>query len=365
MSQHVIVVGAGIIGASIGYHLAQAGAKVTILEKGEPAQGTTANSFAWINASRGKTPAHYFQLNLLGMQAWREIDEALDGRLQIRWGGSVEWHPDSAEFEAIQIATDVHRGFGYELEEISAETLTQLEPNILIGGAESAIYSPTEGHADPVILTTVLLEEAQKLGAELRTQCEVVEIFRPKGHFHAVQTTLGRIEADTLVIASGNWSTALAAMADIDVPLIDSPGVLVHTTPQPDLIERVVLSPHGHMKQEPDGHLVVGMSFSGSDGSDNSLAAGQKQLDHSSQSLPHLSNMPIDKVTLGWRVMPVDELPIISFADDARDIYICTMHSGITLGILVGQLATLEILGGDTIDLLQPYRLARFALLEE
>ena len=365
MSKHVIVVGAGIIGASIGYHLAKAGAKVTLLEKGKPAQGTTANSFAWINASRGKTPEHYFQLNLLGMQAWREIDKALDGRLQIRWGGSVEWHPDSAEYRQIQTATNIHREFGYELEEISAETLTQLEPNIITGGAETAIYSPTEGHADPVILTTVLLEEAQKLGAELRTQCEVVEIFRPKGHFQAVETTQGRIEADTLVLASGNWSTALAALAGIEVPLIDSPGVLVHTAPQPDIIERVVLSPHGHMKQEPDGRLVVGMSFSGSDGSDNSLAAGQKQLDHSAGSLAQLNDMPIAKVTLGWRVMPVDELPIIGFADDARDIYICTMHSGITLGILVGKLSSEEILDGAKIDLLQPYRLARFALLEE
>ncbi|MEM8863160.1 MAG: FAD-dependent oxidoreductase, partial [Chloroflexota bacterium] len=78
-SKKVIIVGAGIIGASIAYHLAQAGADVTIIEKGKLGQGTTADSFAWINASRGKRPRHYYELNLQGIKEWHRLEEELDG----------------------------------------------------------------------------------------------------------------------------------------------------------------------------------------------------------------------------------------------------------------------------------------------
>src|SRR5579885_929178 len=86
---HVVIIGAGIMGASIGYHLARRGADVTILEKQRPGSGATEKSFAWINASFSKQPRAYYDLNLLGIAGWRRL--ALEfGDLQVQWGGSVE-----------------------------------------------------------------------------------------------------------------------------------------------------------------------------------------------------------------------------------------------------------------------------------
>ena len=69
----VVIVGAGIIGASIGYHLARRGARVTILEKQRPGAGATEKSFAWINANPSKQPRSYYELNLLGIAGWRRL----------------------------------------------------------------------------------------------------------------------------------------------------------------------------------------------------------------------------------------------------------------------------------------------------
>ena len=101
--------------------------------------------------------------------------------------------------------------------------------------------------------------------------------------------------ADVLVIAAGNRCPEIAEMMDIKVPLKASPGVLVHSEPEPTLINRIVLSPHGHMKQKPDGRIVLGASFEGSSGTDHSAEAGQALLDHAAQSLPQLRSAEIEK----------------------------------------------------------------------
>ena len=91
----VVISGAGIIGASIAYHLAQRGAQVTILEKQRPGSGATRNSFAWLNAS--KQPRSYYELNLMGMLGWRRLCTEIGHELQVQWGGSVRWVPPGPE----------------------------------------------------------------------------------------------------------------------------------------------------------------------------------------------------------------------------------------------------------------------------
>src|ERR1700739_4132361 len=93
---HVIVAGAGIIGASIAYHLAKRGARVTLLEKEHPAAGTTKNSFAWLNASE-KSPRSYYDLNLAGIAGWRRLELDLGASLPIQWGGGVQWCKPEAD----------------------------------------------------------------------------------------------------------------------------------------------------------------------------------------------------------------------------------------------------------------------------
>jgi glycine/D-amino acid oxidase-like deaminating enzyme len=183
----------------------------------------------------------------------------------------------------------------------------------------------------------------------------------PGGRLRAVRTTEGDLPADVLVIACGNDTPALATLAGIDVPLTRSAGILVHTTPQPAAIDRVLLSPLGQIKQKRNGRFVTGADFGNTANEDTSKARGEQFLKRMAAVLPVLGTAPVDKLTLGLRVMPKDGYPIIGFADGHPDIYVAAMHSGMTLGPLVGRLAASEILDGVEIDLLAPYRLARFA----
>ena len=167
-------------------------------------------------------------------------------------------------------------------------------------------------------------------------------------------------DADVLIVACGTDTPRVAAMAGARVPLKESPGVLVHTTPMPATLDRVVLSPIAHMKQKPDGRIVTGSGFGGTPTADASREAGERFLRTASRMLPVLGESVVEKVTLGFRPLPQDEFPVIGFAPKRRDVCITVMHSGVTLSPLVAQLAAIEILDGVDAEPLSPYRPARF-----
>src|SRR5580700_71019 len=133
-NDRVVIAGAGIMGASIGYHLAQRGAQVTILEKRRPGNGATEKSFAWINATFSKQPRSYYDLNLLGIAGWRRLTEEFAGDLQIQWGGSVEWFaPETPDVEKLKRNVTTHQQWGYPAHLVDDAEIRRLLPTIAPG----------------------------------------------------------------------------------------------------------------------------------------------------------------------------------------------------------------------------------------
>jgi glycine/D-amino acid oxidase-like deaminating enzyme len=237
----------------------------------------------------------------------------------------------------------------------------RLLPSLLPGPMAAASFSEQEGAVDPVHVTLAIVEKARQLGARVLYPCEVTGLVRSGGSVRAVETSTGRIELDTLVLASGVDTTRLAAMAEVRVPLKASPGVLAHTTPVAKLLDRVALGPRAHMKQNADGRVVTGSDFGGTPVTDTSREFGEKLIGRAAGYLPALEQAKLESVTLGWRVMPHDEFPILGFAYRCPNLYVAATHSGVTLAPLIGQFAALEILDGARVEMLAPYRLSRFA----
>src|SRR5580704_16922671 len=144
----ITIVGAGIIGASIGYHLAKRGAKVTILEKQRPAAGATQNSFAWLNAF--KQPQSYYELNLLGVLGWRRLCVEMGKDLEVQWGGTVQWSPSGAPSTALGKSVEMYRKWGYPAHLIDESEISRLLPGVTPGPLGAALFSELEGTVDPV-----------------------------------------------------------------------------------------------------------------------------------------------------------------------------------------------------------------------
>jgi glycine/D-amino acid oxidase-like deaminating enzyme len=357
--KRVVIAGGGIMGASIAWHLARRGAVVTLLEKTRPGAGATGDSFAWINATFSKQPRHYYELNRQGIDAWRLLEIHMGHPLKIQWGGSVEWCAPGSDAEELRKAVERHRQWGYSTRFINREEFGQILPGVRPGHMATAAFSDEEGTLDPVAAVNALLTEACGFGATVVYPSEVTGIGMLDGRIQSIATTHGSIEADVLVAACGIATPKVAAMAGVKVPLKESMGVLVQTAPQPRLLNRVILAPGSHIKQDASGRVVAGNNFAGGEGQDASLERGEHLLKQASRYVSQLQRRP-ERVSLGRRVMPVDEFPIVGFAAQCPNLYIVATHSGITLAPLIGEFAAQEILNGVRIEMLSPYRLERF-----
>ena len=137
MPPHIAVVGAGIVGASIAFHLALRGARVTLIDSAAPGSGASAVSFAWLNA-RDKTPRHYHALNRRPPDLWDRFARRLDADLGLSWGGEWRWAVTVEGGD--QIAHRVHelQSWGYPIQLLDDDALAVLEPGLTPGAVTAA-----------------------------------------------------------------------------------------------------------------------------------------------------------------------------------------------------------------------------------
>jgi glycine/D-amino acid oxidase-like deaminating enzyme len=353
-SKKIVVCGAGIIGSSVAYHLAKRGAHVTVLDSEHPAAGASGKSFGWLNAAFSKRPRSYFDFSMLGIDGWHRLEQELTGGLKVQWGGSVAWFPPGPEAEQLRRDVIHHQEWGYAVRLLSEAEVRQLLPHVSPGPIGAACHSEAEGAVDPIHGVSVLLDQARQFGADVRYPCQVT------GFGRAVHTDQGAIAADAIVLACGVGSPQLAQLAGVRVPLKDAPGVLVHITPDRPILDRVVQAPGVHFRQKPDGRIIAGGQIVGGAGTADTPVADELEIFSKVTEFLDFTGA-IEYTTLGYRVMPGDEYPIIGFAEQCPNLYVAATHSGVTLAPVIGELAAIEILDGVEQPQLAPYRPSRFA----
>ena len=375
----VVVAGAGIVGASIAYHLAKAGVSVTVIDKLGPATHASRGTFAWINATWAKQPRHYHSLSQDGVANWRDLQQLLG--LPVRWGGSLEWfdNDERQELLAAQIAEQAE--WGEPARMVNTSEIAELEPGLNIDPGVSAAYSPNDGAVDPVIATQRLLGAAERFGATVSFPCELTGTSMSQGRLTSVETSIGAIKADRLVLATGAAPGLPGGIAGIDIPQRSTPGIIALTRPVPRLVNRVIAAPGVHMHQRDDGRIVFGEQDGAPgneahalrlEGRPNDFPAeiiarqhGDRILEIATRFVPNVADAEIEAAYIGWRPLPIDGHPVLGVSPARRDIYIAIMHSGVSLAPIVGQLVARELIEDVAIERLERYRPTRtFARIE-
>jgi glycine/D-amino acid oxidase-like deaminating enzyme len=352
--KQVIVIGAGIIGASIAWHLAKGGARVTVVSESSAGGVATPNSFAWINASWGN-PETYFRLRIRAMAEWKRLADDLQG-LPLAWCGGLCFDLPADRLEAY--ATE-HSSWGYGIERVGRERAARIEPN-LAELPDFALYVAQEGVAEPVATTRALLADAERRGARI-VMGTVDRLALVNGKITGAVVSGGIITADEVVIASGAGAPAIAATAGIKLPIETPPGLIVHSRPYKQLLNGLVLADRLHMRQTAEGRIIAGSDFGGGDPGEHPEVAARSLFAATKAMLRHADGLEFDFHTIGYRPTPADGFPIVSRADDVGGLYLAVTHSGITLAPAVGLFAASEILDGKRDELLAPYALSRFA----
>jgi glycine/D-amino acid oxidase-like deaminating enzyme len=366
------VVGAGILGASVALHLADAGAHVTLFESTGPAAGATRNSYAWLNAFVDDPV--YRDVRLRSLARWRLLDARY--RLGIVWGGYLNWASDEAgrasvAANAAQVADSIAPAHAVDRDRVLA-----LAPYLTPGPVTAALWTPTDGHLDPQGVTEQLLAAARPLGVDWRCPSTVTDLDFHRGRLRAAITTDGRTPLDRLVLAAGTATPKLAALAGTHLSLQHAPGILAHTRP----IERFTTLTHegpgeSSFKQLPNGRIVAydaphppdlpvhsGIRAAPMDFPSEDLrrAHGSRMLEHLSRFCPRLRPADLETLTLGFRPMPLDDRPIVGALASAPDVHVAVTHSGVTLAAILGRWVASEVVDGNRIPQLSPYRPERF-----
>jgi glycine/D-amino acid oxidase-like deaminating enzyme len=370
----VVVIGAGIIGASCAWHLASRGCKVTVLESTGPAAQASGHSFAWLNAGDGLQPMSYHLLRSLALGEHRRLAAELP--IPVRWNGSLEWRDAAHGGDTLAAEVRRMRERGSEMHLLDAAGATAIEPGLRLATGTAVAWAAQDGALDGPATTRLLLERAVALGAELRVPVRVRGV-EPRSPGVRLETDAGRIRADYVIIAAGTGATALAASAGFALPQKTKAGVIALSSPMLPALQTVLYGPDVHLLQRGDGRLVIGEKDGPPAGPahaerlaaepnafpDPAIAAqhGVRLLERASRYVPGLKGAQIEEVGIGWRPMPADGLPAIGFAPGSSSIYVAVMHSGMTLSALVGRLAAIEILDETAVELLADFRPTRFA----
>lgn len=369
----VAVIGAGIVGASIAWHLSKRGCEVIVIEKRSPAAQASGNSFAWFNASYVKLPFSYHLLSSYSVQEYARLSLAVD--FPKHQGGSLEWaDTDSAQQQIADGVAGIQK-FGSPTWMIGPGEAMRLEPHVEFGSATQVARSEADGAIDPKATTLALLADAVRLGAEMHFPALLRNI-SATGDSVLVDTDDGSFEVDRVVVAAGIGTSEIAKGLGLRLEQRPTPGFIVTTAPMNRLINGVVIAPGVHLHQRTDGRVILGEQ-GGPPNTDehaaylkerpNNYPAQEIALQHAERLLtiarkfvPALADAKVEHVGIGWRPMPMDGLPIIGRSRDVPGVHFAVMHSGVTLAPIVGRLTAMEILDDVRVELLSDFRPERF-----
>ena len=213
----VVVVGAGVQGASLAFHLARRGAHVVVLERGTVAQGATGRSSGFVRMHYDlESDARLASASFPYFRDWAERVGA--GDCAFVRTGFVQLVP-AAQDALLRANVAMHQRIGIDSRIIAPSELAALIPGIVTDDIASAAYEPNSGYADPSGTTAGFIAAARSLGARLVQGCRVTGITVSGGRVSGVETDKGPFAAPVVVDAAGAWAGELAAMIGLDVPI--------------------------------------------------------------------------------------------------------------------------------------------------
>ena len=240
-----VIIGGGVGGTSVAYHLVEAGWQdVVLLEKSELTHGTTFHSAGLVGQLRPTETLT--RMNMHSVDLYRRLQKETGVDPGWKEVGSLRLVSSRERMEELNQLAGRAKTFGLPLELISAEEALELFPLFNPKGVLGAAYDPTDGYIDPSALTHALAEGARLRGAEIHTNVRVTEITVDDGCVKEVVTDHGTIRTEVVINATGIWSPEVGKLVGINVPLIPFQHQYVHVKPEEPI------SPNFPTMRDPD-----------------------------------------------------------------------------------------------------------------
>lgn len=384
----VVIVGGGIVGATLTYELTQRHQRVVLLEAHAFASGATGGGFGWINATSKTDEEALHRLHARAMACYDAL--ALEWgteQIGLHEGGALFWvlEEDAAGRECLTGMASRLQGWGYPVALLSTGEILALEPRAIVSRGNGVppmigLFAPMDRWLDTVRFTRLLIEIARRRGAMVYEYTPATGfVLDSTRRIAQVKTPERGIATPVLVLAAGVRTPAIASqlvgpVAERWVPLRYAPGILVETAPEsaPGGVHRVLYPPDSgglHLRPTPSGGLLVG-----AEDLDRELQQGVREetvRDAPARLLPRVASALPGLVSMAergaqgrvcLRPFPADGRPIVGDLPEVRGVFVAVTHSAVTLGPLIARLLAEQIVLGRVPLLLAPYRPHRFAV---
>ena len=348
-SAKVVVIGGGVAGCSVAYHLAKFGwSDVVLLERDQLTSGTTwhaAGLVGQLGASATITMLRNYSLNL-----YKQLEAETELSTGLKQNGSLTVATTESRFEELKRQATTARLFDVEVQSVSKEQITDLYPLINTNDIIGGVYIPKDGQADPVGVTNVLAKAAKQNGATIIEQCPVKKILVRNNKIAGVETNLGKIDCEYIVLASGMWSRQIASDVDVSVPLYPDEHFYVFTEPVEDFNKALpVLRDYDHCLyfKEDAGKLLIGIfepnakpAFMKTNRVPDDFSFGEfpedfdhfePYLNHAIKRIPSLEKVGIRKFFSGPESFTPDTNYLLGEAPEVKNFFVCCGFNSIGL----------------------------------
>lgn len=363
----VIVIGAGVVGCSSAYRMAQAGAEVLVLEATRVGAGTSGNSYAWTNANR-KPPRPYHDLNANGMKIHAQLRDEFAGATWWHGGGNLDWTAPH-EYASFRANIEQLRSWGYRADYLTPREVADLEPDLdlaMLADAPVAFF-PDEGWLDPIPYCHAMISAAvRRHGARVLCGTPVADLVLTGDRVSGVRMADGTVhEADTVVNCAGRWSNEPVRDSGLHLPLGPTAGLLVFTPPVACGLSRVLHT--SILNARPDGAGRLMLHWDETDATlrlntqvSTTMPEALDLVARARRLFPCIGEVRPEAARLGIRPIPGDGLTAAGPVPRVRNYYVAVTHSGVTMSPFLGVCVADEVVNGKTRPELADFRPARF-----
>jgi sarcosine oxidase, subunit beta len=338
-SADVVIIGAGIVGSSIAFHLTEAGVRNVLIIERETRQGlgSTGKSMGGVRA-QFSTDVN-IRMSIYSIPFFAQFEEVTGHPSGYKPHGYLFMATDDRHMNYLRSNSARQKALGLKnVELLSADdirkVLPQLRSDDIIGGS----LCPTDGFVDPESVMTGFMTRAIERGAKLWRGTEITGIStgRSSAVVTGVLTTNGDVSTPIVVNAAGPWAAAIARMAGADLPVQPLRRMLVLTEPFPGLPERlpmmIDMTTGWHFRQEGLGVLMAwaGIDQRAGFGADFDPAFIEKILTHAADRVPDFANLAVNprRCWAGLYAMSPDHHAILGPAPEVRGLYFANGFSG-------------------------------------
>ena len=374
----IVVIGGGVIGASIAYHLSRQKLKVVLLEKKNPAAGSSGACGGTIFLQT-KSPGIHLEMALDSARRFAGLEEELGAGFEYRRCGGMIVIEREDELPAVKSYVEEQKKSGLEVSLLDREQARELEPSLsetILGAA----FSPIDAQVNPLLLTFAFVNAAINCGAEVFAHTRVSGLQIGSNRIKSVQTDRGEIKTETVVNAAGAHAAEIGALAELEIPIRPRKGQLVVTEAAEPVISRCLLSAQyidakynpaqaqesGGVSIEPtvNGNILMGSTreFAGFN-KDVSLNGIHHIARHVLAIVPCLKKLRFIRAFAGLRPYTPDGMPILGNVTGLDGFIMAAGHEGdgIALAPITGEVIADLIVNGKTAYLVDDYNLSRFS----